>query len=167
MKNKLLVVLFVGIFALCVTGCGKKDDLKKVEVKGPRVVCTYKEEEDNITTEGTITLKFNSDNYVNYQLLENTLTFKDKDTFNTYADAMKDSDMDLGEYVEYDYSINKSKKKIHTNLIYKEGLFDYSKVTDEEEKAEYLASNIIKKYEDNKATCKYIETSKKDLGIEE
>ena len=168
MKNKVLVLLFIGIFALAITGCDKKEKaLKKIEVKGPRVVCTYTDDSDDIKTENKVTLKFNSDNYVNYQLLESKMTFKDKKTFNYYADAMKESvdSMETDENVEYDYSINKSKKQISTYLIYNEGLFDYSRAT-EEEKADYLASVVVKKYEAEYGTCKFIEISKTDLGIE-
>ena len=164
MKNKLLALLFIGIFALAITGCGKEKSLKKIEVKGPRVVCSTTRDEDGIKIDTTFTLKFNSDNYVNYQVMESTMTFDDKDTFEAYADAMDENEADLGDDIEYSYSLNKSKKQITTTTIYKESLFDYSKASDEE-KAEYKASVIIGKYEDEKATCKFIETSKNDLGI--
>lgn len=163
MKNKLLAILFIGIFVFGVAGCGKKDNLKKPNVKGPRVVCSHKAKEDGIETETTVTLKFNSDKYVNYQAIESTLTFDDKDTFEDYAEAMKDG-IELGDDVEYDYSINNKKKQIKSIMIYNESIFDYSKV-EEDEKEDYLASTIIEKYEDEKATCKFIETSKNDLGI--
>ena len=165
MKNKLLALLFIGIFALTVTGCGKEKSLKKIEVKGPRVVCSTSRDEDGIKIDTTATLKFNSDNYVNYQLMESTMTFEDKKVFDAYAKSMEEDTMELGDDVEYDYSINKKKKQISTYMIYKESLFDYSQVSDED-KADYKASVIIGKYDEDKATCKFIEINKKDLGIE-
>lgn len=164
MKRKLFSVLFIAILFLSVVGCGKKEETKKIEVSGPRVVCSYSTDSDGIKVDTTVTLKFNSDRYVNYQLLESTMTFDDKDTFNAYADAMKEEDMELGEGVECDYSINKSKKQISTYLIYNESVFKYSEVT-EEDKKDYIASAIIKRYEEN-ATCKFIEITQSDLGLE-
>ena len=47
MKNKLFILLFIGIFVIAITGCGKKEkEIKKIEVKGPRVVCTYSEKDE-------------------------------------------------------------------------------------------------------------------------
>ena len=165
MKKKLFAVLFAVVLVLSVSGCDKKESVKKIEVKGPRVVCSYTEEDDGIKTENTVTLKFNSENYVNYQVIESTMTFDKKDTYNSYVETMKDTDTEFGEHVKYEYSTNDKKKQISSSLIYEEGLFDYT-IAPEEEKENYLASNILKKYEDNKITCKYIETSKKDLGVE-
>ena len=165
MKSKLLALLFIGIFALTVTGCGKEKTLEKIEVKGPRVVCTTTSEEDGIKVDATATLKFNSDNYVNYQLMETTMTFKDKKVFDAYAKSMEEDTMEFGDDIEYNYAINKKKKQISSYMIYKESLFDYSKVSDED-KADYKASVIIEKYDDDKATCEFIETTRQDLGIE-
>lgn len=165
MKNKLLAILIMGILVLTVTGCGKTKTLKKIEVKGPRVVCTSTSDDgDGIKVDTTITLKFNSDNFVNYQLRESTTTFKDKKVFDSYAKAMEDS-LDLGEHVEYDYVINKKKMQISTYMLYKESLFDYSKLSDEE-KADYKAAVILKSAEDSGETCKFIETTKSEVGIE-
>lgn len=165
MKKKILIAVFMLAAVVSVTACGKKDNKNSVEVKGPRVVCTTTREEDGIKVDVTVTLKFNSDNYVNYQLMESTMTFDDKKVYEAYADAMDENEADLGDDIEYSYSLNKSKKQITTTTIYKESLFDYDKVS-EEEKAEYKASVIIGKYEDEKATCKFIETTKAKLGIE-
>lgn len=165
MKNKLLALLFIGILVLCVTGCGKSKLLKKIEVTGPRVVCKDTIEENGIKTEMQVTLKFDSDNYVNYQLLETTMTFDDKEAFNNYADAIKDNDVELGDDIEYDYLINKKKKQVSSYMIYKESLFDYSQVADED-KADYKATVIIGKYDDDKATCEFIETTRAKLGLE-
>ena len=58
-----------------VTGCGKEEEIKKVEVKGARVVCTNSDNDDDIKRDSSVTVKFNDDNYVNYYVSEATLTF--------------------------------------------------------------------------------------------
>ena len=92
------------------------------------------------------------------------LLFKSKDQFKYYEESTKEGadSMNLGEGVEYNYYINKSKKQITTTMIYNESVFDYSSATDEE-KEHYLASNLIKSMEDAGATCKFIEITKQDL----
>lgn len=164
MKNKLLVLVLIGIIVL--TGCGKKEITRKDEVKGPRVICTSIDEMDGIRTATTVILKFNSDKYVNYQLLESIMTFKEKETFDSYAEAIKESGntIELGEGVEYDYSINDKKKQITTTMIYNESVFDYSNATDVE-KNSLTASAIIESTEDSGSTCKFIETTRNALGL--
>ena len=165
MKNKLVVFMFIGIVVL--TGCGKKDTFKKIQVDGARVVCKSITDESGIKIENVTTIKFNSDKYVNYQLLESTLIFEDKDNFKSYVEAYNDSkdSIELGEGVEYEYSFNKKDMKIYTYMIYNESVFNYDQVS-EEDKANYLASAIIKRYEDSGATCQFIETTKEALGLE-
>ncbi len=166
MKSKLLSILLICVLILGVAGCSKKEKTKKVEVTGPRVVCKNKDDLDDIKMASTIILKFNSDKYVNYQLLESVLTFKTKDTFNYYSKSTKEGaeTMELAEGVDYNYSIDKKHKKIITTMIYNESIFDYSKATDEE-KNYYLASSIVKAYEDSGATCEFIEMTREDLGL--
>ena len=74
-KNKLLAILLSLMLLFLVTGCGKEEEIKKVEVKGARVVCTNSDNDDDIKRDSSVTVKFNDDNYVNYYVSEATLTF--------------------------------------------------------------------------------------------
>lgn len=72
--------------------------------------------------------------------------------------------MELADGVEYSFKNNNNKKQIKSYMIYNESIFDYSNASDEE-KEKLKISYIIKSMEDNKATCKFIGTSRKKLGI--
>ena len=133
---------------------------------GPRIVCKTITEYDDIKTETISTIKFNKDNYVNYQHAKTIQTFESEETYNYYASYLEEEESGItNEYVKYTYELDKDNKTITTIMIYEEGLFDYSNVADEE-KEQYLASNLITRMEENGSKCEFIKITKKELGLE-
>lgn len=158
MKNKLLIASLIGIVAISITGCGKKQTLKEVKVTGPRIYCVQTEKSNGITIKYEVTRKFNEDNYLIYQVSKTTQKFDDKDTYKSYVDIIKESakDMTLNENLDYSYVFDKSNKKITTLTVYNEGLFDYNNIS-EEEKEKYTAAQLVKLAEEAGAKCKFID----------
>ena len=165
MRNKLFILLIIGFIISGVTGCGIKES-KNVEVTGPRVVCNSSNKTGGITVDTKIIYKFNSDNYVNYELLESTLTFKEKDTYDYYVKSTKEAadSMQLADGVDYSYKEDNKNMKLTTTMIYNKEIFDYEKTT-EEDRSKYLASTLISGTESSGATCAFIELTRSDLGL--
>ena len=167
MKKTLLAVLMVGAATLVITGCGKKEETKKLDVKGPRVVCTSEEKTDGIKVTDKVILKFDKDNYVKYQGRETTAKFDDKDVYKEYIkETENNKDNYTAEGVEYMLSKNAKENEYTTTLVYTEKLIaDLLKDASSEDKKNYYASTILKEYENAGMECEYIEVSKADLGI--
>lgn len=167
MKKTLLAVLFVGTLSLVLTGCGKKEENKGLDIKGPRVVCTSEEKNDGIKVTDKITLKFDADNYAKYQARETTAKFDSKEQYDIYIkEAEKSEDDEVMEDFEYSLSKNDKDKSYTVTMIYNEKLLaEMLKAAKEEEKENYKASNVVKEYETAGMKCEYIEVSKEDLGI--
>lgn len=66
MRRNLSIILMTLFLIICVTGCYNGE----IKVKGDRVVCTYSTSSGGIKTDSRVTIKFNKDNYVNYELSE-------------------------------------------------------------------------------------------------
>ena len=111
MKKTLFAVVLVGVFALVLTGCGKKD---------AKVVCEYTDKADGITMTMKTVLKFDDDNYIAYQSQETTTKFDDEDLYKSYVESAKSADHEEAEGVKYSFRQNDKDKSYTVTNEYTE-----------------------------------------------
>lgn len=161
---KKVFILFVML--LFISGC-KSTSFDNKKQGAFSSVCKSSSNSEEVLTEITTTTNYNDDNYVIYQKVDTNETFYSKEAY----DELKDSYQKLyttyenNNDIDFTYNLDEENMKISYTMIYKESVFNYSHISDEE-KAKYHASYVIKSAEDSGETCDLGGASRTLIGLE-